>query len=224
MRLTPRELDKMMLHYAGCLAKSRKEKGIKLNYVEAVAYISMEIMEHAREGKKSVADLMQLGRELLSAKDVMDGVASIIHEVQVEVCFPDGTKLVTVHTPIEDNGRLTPGEFILKDEEITLNANKDSISVKVQNKGDRPIQVGSHFHFFETNKLLHFDREKAYGKRLDIASGTSVRFEPGETKSVNLVSFGGNQRLHGFNDLVNGQISEDNKKHALKNAKNKGFE
>lgn len=224
MRLTPRELDKMMLHYAGCLAKSRKERGIKLNYVEAVAYISMEIMEHAREGKKSVAELMQLGRELLGAKDVMDGVASIIHEVQVEVCFPDGTKLVTVHNPIEDNSKLTPGEFILKDEEIVLNADRESISVKVTNKGDRPIQVGSHFHFFETNKLLSFDREKAYGRRLDIASGTSVRFEPGETKSVNLISFGGNQRLYGFNDLVNGQISEDNKKQALQNAKNKGFE
>ncbi len=223
MRLTPKELDKMMLHYAGSLAKSRKERGIKLNYVEAIAYISMEIMEHAREGKKSVAELMQLGRELLKADDVMDGVAYMIAEVQVEVCFPDGTKLVTVHAPIEDNGKLAPGAFILKDEEIILNANKDSITIKVTNKGDRPIQIGSHFHFFEANKFLAFDREKAYGKRLDIASGTSVRFEPGETKSVNLISFGGNQRLYGFNDLVNGQLSEDNKQRALQDAKNKGF-
>ncbi|GAB0172693.1 urease subunit alpha [Helicobacter trogontum] len=223
MRLTPRELDKMMLHYAGTLAKSRKEKGIKLNYVESVAYISMEIMEYAREGKKSVAELMQLGRTLLKADDVMEGVASMIHDVQIEASFPDGTKLVTIHNPIEDDGKLNPGEFILRNEEIVLNANKDSISIKVTNKGDRPIQVGSHFHFFETNKLLVFDREKAYGKRLDIASGTSVRFEPGETKSVNLVSFGGNQRLHGFNDLVDGQISEANKEQALKNAKSKGF-
>lgn len=223
MRLTPRELDKMMLHYAGTLAKSRKEKGIKLNYVESVAYISMEIMEYAREGKKSVAELMQLGRALLKADDVMEGVASMIHDVQIEASFPDGTKLVTIHNPIEDDGKLNPGEFILRNEEIVLNANKDSISIKVTNKGDRPIQVGSHFHFFETNKLLVFDREKAYGKRLDIASGTSVRFEPGETKSVNLVSFGGNQRLHGFNDLVDGQISGANKEQALKNAKSKGF-
>lgn len=223
MRLTPRELDKMMLHYAGTLAKSRKDKGIKLNYVESIAYISMEIMERAREGKKSVAELMQLGRTLLKADDVMEGVANMIHDVQVEVSFPDGTKLVTIHNPIEDSGKLKPGEFILKDEEIVLNANKDSISIKVTNKGDRPIQVGSHFHFFETNKLLVFDREMAYGKRLDIASGTSVRFEPGETKSVNLISFGGNERLYGFNDLVNGQISEANKQQALDNARNKGF-
>ncbi|CBG39567.1 urease subunit alpha [Helicobacter mustelae] len=223
MRLTPKELDKMMLHYAGELAKKRKERGVKLNYVEAVALISMEIMEHAREGKKTVADLMSLGRQVLKAEDVMDGVAALVHEVQIEVCFPDGTKLVTVHNPIENNGKLHPGEFILKDEDIVLNAGKEAIEVKVSNKGDRPIQVGSHFHFFETNKLLEFDREKAYGRRLDIASGTSVRFEPGESKTVRLIQFGGNQRIFGFNDLNNGQVNEDNKRKALAAAKAKGF-
>ncbi|MCE3037391.1 urease subunit beta [Helicobacter sp. faydin-H20] len=223
MRLTPRELDKMMLHYAGELAKKRKERGIKLNYVEAIALISMEIMELAREGKKSVAELMSYGKQILKADDVMDGVASLIHDVQVEVSFADGTKLVTVHTPIEDNGKLNPGEYILKDEDIILNAGKESIKVAVTNNGDRPIQVGSHFHFFETNKLLSFDREKAYGKRLDIASGTSVRFEPGETKTVELIDFGGNQRLYGFNDLNNGQINQKNKQKALEVAKAKGF-
>ncbi|WP_104697530.1 MULTISPECIES: urease subunit alpha [unclassified Helicobacter] len=223
MRLTPREMDKMMLHYAGELAKKRKERGIKLNYVEAVAMISMEIMELAREGKKSVAELMSYGKQILKADDVMDGVASMIHEVQVEVSFTDGTKLVTVHSPIEDNGKFTPGEYILKDEDILLNKSKESIELKVVNNGDRPIQVGSHFHFFETNKLLSFDREKAYGKRLDIASGTSVRFEPGESKTVRLIDFGGNQRIYGFNDLNNGQINEDNKARALKRAQEKGF-
>ncbi|MCE3039708.1 urease subunit alpha [Helicobacter anatolicus] len=223
MRLTPRELDKMMLHYAGELAKKRKERGIKLNYVEAIALISMEIMELAREGKKSVAELMSYGKQILKADDVMDGVASLIHDVQVEVSFADGTKLVTVHTPIEDNGKLNPGEYILKDEDIILNAGRESIKIVVTNKGDRPIQVGSHFHFFETNKLLSFDREKAYGKRLDIASGTSVRFEPGETKTVELIDFGGNQRVYGFNDLNNGQINQENKQKALEVAKAKGF-
>lgn len=223
MRLTPREMDKMMLHYAGELAKKRKSRGIKLNYVEAVALISMEIMELAREGKKSVAELMSYGKQILKAEDVMDGVASMIHDVQVEVSFKDGTKLVTVHTPIEDNGKLNPGEYILKNEDIVLNAKKDTIEIKVTNNGDRPIQVGSHFHFFETNKLLEFDRQKAYGKRLDIASGTSVRFEPGESKTIRLIDFGGSQRIYGFNDLNNGQINEDNKKRALEKAKAKGF-
>ena len=223
MRLAPRELDKMMLHYAGELAKKRKERGIKLNYVEAVALISMEIMELAREGNKSVAELMSYGKQILKSNDVMDGVASMIHDVQVEVSFRDGTKLVTVHSPIEDNGKMTPGEFILKKEDIILNEGKEAIEIKVKNQGDRPIQVGSHFHFFETNKLLDFDREKAYGRRLDIASGTSVRFEPGETKTVRLIEFGGAKRLFGHNDLNNAQINEDNQKKALQKAKAKGF-
>ncbi len=223
MRLTPKELDKLMLHYAGALAKSRKERGIKLNYVESIALISMEIMELAREGNKSVAELMQQGREILKADEVMEGVASMVDEVQVEVSFPDGTKLVTIHNPIEDNGKLTPGEYILKDEDITLNANKESISIKVTHKGDRPIQVGSHFHFFEVNALLEFDRAQAFGKRLDIASGTSVRFEPGEEKNVNLIDFGGKQKIIGFNDLTNAHINKENKEQCLAIAAQKHF-
>ncbi|WP_104749418.1 urease subunit alpha [Helicobacter cynogastricus] len=223
MKLTPKELDKLMLHYAGELAKQRKARGIKLNYTEAVALISAHVMEEARAGKKSVADLMQEGRTLLKKEDVMDGVASMIHEVGIEANFPDGTKLVTIHTPIEDNGKLHPGEFFLKEEPIVLNAGRKSISLEVKNKGDRPVQVGSHFHFFEVNKLLDFDREKAYGKRLDIASGTAVRFEPGETKTVELIEIGGNKRVYGFNALVDRQADADGKKLGLKRAKEKGF-
>lgn len=223
MRLTPRELDKLMLHYAGELAKKRKERGIKLNYVEAIALISSEIMEMAREGKKSVAELMSEGKKILKPDDVMDGVASMIHEVGVEVAFLDGTKLVTIHTPIEDNGKLTPGEYILREEDITINQGKEAIEIKVTNNSDRAIQVGSHYHFFEVNKLLEFDREKSYGKRLDIASGTSVRFEPGESKAIFLIDIGGNRRVFGFNNLVDGQISEENKIKAMQNAKAKGF-
>lgn len=223
MRLTPRELDKLMLHYAGELAKKRKERGIKLNYVEAIALISSEIMEMAREGKKSVAELMSEGKKILKPDDVMDGVASMIHEVGVEVAFLDGTKLVTIHTPIEDNGKLTPGEYILREEDITINQGKEAIEIKVTNNSDRAIQVGSHYHFFEVNKLLDFDREKSYGKRLDITSGTSVRFEPGESKAIFLIDIGGNRRVFGFNNLVDGQISEENKIKAMQNAKAKGF-
>lgn len=219
MRLHPRELDKLMLHYAGELAKQRKQKGIKLNYVESIALISMEIMELAREGKYSVAELMSFGKTILKSEDVLDGVASMLENVQVEVTFPDGVKLVSIHSPIHNNDTLIPGEIILKDEDIVINANKDSICLDVVNKGDRPIQVGSHFHFFEVNKLLDFDREKAYGKRLDIASGTSIRFEPGETKTIELIDFGGNRRIFGFNNLTNGQISQENKLDSTKNLK-----
>ena len=100
MRLTPKEQEKLLLHLAGSLAKERKERGLKLNYPEAVAYISSELMEMARDGKE-VTELMQLGTRILSKDDVMEGVADMIHEIQVEATFPDGTKLVTVHNPIQ---------------------------------------------------------------------------------------------------------------------------
>jgi urease subunit gamma len=99
MELTPREQDKLMLFTAGLLAERRKNKGLKLNYPEAVAFISLALLEGAREGR-SVAQLMGSGRELLTKNDVMEGVAEMIAEVQVEATFPDGTKLVTVHSPI----------------------------------------------------------------------------------------------------------------------------
>ncbi|MBX2848176.1 MAG: urease subunit gamma [Acidiferrobacterales bacterium] len=99
MELSPREKDKLLLFTAGLLAERRKEKGLKLNYPEAIAYISCAIMEGAREGK-TVAELMDYGRTLLSKDEVMDGIAEMIHDVQVEATFPDGTKLVTVHEPI----------------------------------------------------------------------------------------------------------------------------
>ena len=100
MRLTPKEQEKLLLHLAGSLAKERKERGLKLNYPEAVAYISSALMEMARDGKE-VTELMHLGTTLLSKEDVMEGVADMAAEVQVEATFPDGTKLVTVHNPIQ---------------------------------------------------------------------------------------------------------------------------
>lgn len=101
MRLSPRENEKLLLSYAGFLAHQRKEKGLKLNYVEAVAYISYELMEGAREGK-TVTQLMSEGAKLLTSEDVMEGVCDMVHEVQIECTFPDGTKLVTVHNPVKE--------------------------------------------------------------------------------------------------------------------------
>lgn len=99
MHLTPREIEKLMLFTAGEVARKRKARGVKLNYPEAIAYISSELMELARDGK-SVAELMSLGKQILCRDDVMDGIPEMIHEVQIEATFPDGTKLVTVHDPI----------------------------------------------------------------------------------------------------------------------------
>ena len=100
MRLTPKEQEKLMLHMAGNLAKERIQRGLKLNYTESMAYISSELMEMARDGKE-VTELMQLGTKLLTKEDVMEGVSDMITQVQVEATFPDGTKLVTVHHPIQ---------------------------------------------------------------------------------------------------------------------------
>ncbi len=223
MHLTPREQERLMLHYAGELAGARKERGIKLNYPEAVAYISAQLLEKAREGK-SVAELMQIGTKLLTAEDVMDGVPEMISEIQLEATFPDGTKLVTVHFPVKANGKVTPGEIIFDDDELVINEGKDTVEINVTNTADRPCQVGSHFHFFEVNKQLEFDRRLAYGMRLDIPSGTAVRFEPGETKRVRLVKTGGNRKGYGLNGLVKGSFDDEAvKETAMEKAKEKGF-
>jgi len=118
---------------------------------------------------------------------------------------------------------MVPGEIIPARKEITINEGKNTITLNVSNTGDRAIQVGSHYHFFEANKALNFDREKAYGMHLDIASGTSVRFEPGEEKEVDLVAFGGTQRIFGFNALTKAQANETTIKNSLEKAKIKGF-
>ena len=109
------------------------------------------------------------------------------------------------------------------DRDIILNKGKKTVAVTVANKGDRPVQVGSHFHFFEVNKCLSFDREKSYGYHLDIPSGTSVRFEPGEEKEVQLTEMGGRQRVFGLNDLTCARAADDTKAASMENAKRKGF-
>jgi len=103
---------------------------------------------------------------------------------------------------------MIPGEYFLKDEEIAINAGRTTATVAVTNTGDRPVQIGSHFHFFEVNSQLKFNREATYGMRLHIPAGTAVRFEPGEEKEVVLVELAGARIVHGFNNLVNGPLDE----------------
>jgi urease subunit gamma/beta len=211
MRLPPRDLDKLLLHQAGALAQKRLARGVRLNYPEAVALIATQLLELIRDGRP-VAELMDLGRTLLGRRQVMDGVPELVTEVQVEGTFPDGTKLVTVHHPIvaehgdlelalygsflpvPDRARfaeppraLPVGEVIPADGQIELNAGRPTTELVVINTGDRPIQVGSHYPFAETNRALAFDRAAATGQRLDIPAGAAVRFEPGEQRTVRLV-------------------------------------
>ena len=206
MELTPREKDKLLIFTAALLAERRRAKGLKLNYPEAVAYISAAIMEGAREGR-SVSELMGWGATLLARDDVMEGVAEMIPEIQVEATFPDGTKLVTVHNPIRGAASASvPGEVTAAPGEITFNEGAERVTLTVANTGDRPIQVGSHYHFFETNPALRFERERARGMRLDIAPGTAVRFEPGATREVTLVPFSGRREVYGFRGEVMGRV------------------
>jgi urease subunit beta len=113
---------------------------------------------------------------------------------------------------------MIPGEYMLQAADIIANAGRTTVMVAVVNTGDRPVQIGSHFHFFEVNRQLQFDRPAAYGMRLNIPAGTAVRFEPGEEKEVQLVTFGGAQKIYGFNNLVNGDISSENKEAAIQKA------
>lgn len=208
MLLTPREKDKLLIAMAAEVARRRLARGVKLNYPEAIALITDAVVEGARDGK-SVAELMQLGAHVLTRDQVMDGIAEMIEDVQVEATFPDGTKLVTVHEPIRGGSSTTAviaGEFITAEGDIELNAGAPTVTLKVANKGDRPIQVGSHYHFFETNPALDFEREKARGMRLDIASGTAVRFEPGQTREVRLVPYSGSRTVYGFRQDVMGKL------------------
>lgn len=202
MRLTPREAEKLGLHNAGNLAQKRLARGLRLNYTEAVALIATQILEFVRDGDKTVAELMDIGKQILGRRQVLPAVPHLLDTVQVEGTFPDGTKLITIHDPVaSENGNLelalhgsflpvpaldkfpgiednnVPGRIIPGGGSITLNHGRKAVILKVVNTGDRPVQVGSHYHFIEVNPYLVFDRRKAFGMRLNIAAGTATRFE-----------------------------------------------
>jgi urease subunit gamma/beta len=208
LNLTPREKDKLLIAMAANVARRRLERGVKLNYPEAIALITDAVVEGARDGR-SVADLMQLGAQVLSPDQVMDGIAEMIHDIQIEATFPDGTKLVTVHDPIRGaagSASVVPGEVVPLDGDLELNAGSVPVTLTVANTGDRPIQVGSHYHFFETNPALEFDRAKARGMRLNIPAGTAVRFEPGQRRDITLVAFSGKREVYGFRQEIMGKL------------------
>jgi urease subunit gamma/beta len=230
MLLTPTEYERLTLYTAAELARRHRHKGLRLNHPEAVAIIADEILEGAREGRM-VADLIAFGSTVLTQDDVLPGVAEMLPMLQVEGSFPDGTKLVTIHQPIRPGklaptaGDVVPGEILAAEGTIELNVNRQTAVVKAMNTGDRPIQIGSHFHFFEVNKALRFDRAAAFGMRLDIPAGTAVRFEPGDEKEVNLVAFGGTQEIFGMNGLTNGAVSDpDVRQAAIERATANGFQ
>lgn len=195
-----------------------------------------------------MAELMDIGKQLLGRRQVLPAVPHLLHTVQVEGTFPDGTKLITVHDPVaSENGNLAlsldgsflpvpsldkfpeiendiiPGEVRYGDGDISLNNGRRAVILKVVNNGDRPVQVGSHYHFIEVNPFLIFDRSKAYGMRLNIPAGTAVRFEPGDSKSVTLVSIGGKRRITGGNNIADGPVDDANIRGIMDTILDRGF-
>lgn len=226
MYLTSREIDRLLVFSAAEVARRRKAAGIRLNLPEARAVITDAIHEEARRGR-SVADLMAFGRTVLDHEDVQPDVIPLLNMLMVEAMFPDGQKLVCVHEPLgspRSEEEDQPGAYRLAKEGVEINAGLATTSVTVRNFGDRPIQIGSHFHFFEVNPELEFDRAKAFGFRLDIPAGTTIRIEPGDEKTVDLVAIAGERRVEGLNNLTDGDLDNPEvKRKALARASAEGF-
>lgn len=227
MMLTPTEMERLVIYTAAELARKRRAKGLRLNHPEAMALICDELLEAAREGR-TLAEVMSLGSRILTTDDVLDGVAGMLSMVSVEGMFEDGAKMITVWQPIRpgreaEDGR-RPGELLFAEGDIELNAGAERTVLRVVNTGDRPIHVASHLHVFEANAALEFDREAAFGRRLDLPAGATARFDPGEAKEVTLIPIAGSGEVHGLNRLTEGSIHDPEvRKAALARARSRGF-
>ncbi len=228
MMLTPTELERLTLHTAAELARKRRARGLKLNLPEAQALLCDEVLEAARDGK-SLAEIMRFGSTILTSDDVMPDVPALLGLLSVEAMFEDGAKTVTIWQPIRPGKeavpeRPRPGEILVADGDVELNAAGDKTTLRVLNTGDRAIHVASHFHFFEANRELDFDREAAFGKRLDLPAGATARFDPGEHTKVTLTGIAGTGEITGLNRLTEGSIHDPAvKAAALERARARGF-
>lgn len=214
MNLTPTELDRLTIFAAAELARRYRSLGIRLSRPEAVALICDEVLTAARRDLP-YAEIRDLAGRLLSTDDVMPGVAEMIPLICLEAGFAEGTKLIAIFDPIRPGettapldayDAIVPGEIIAPDEDLELFAGTDAVSLDVVNTGDRDVQVRSHAHFFEANRALNFDRAAAWGRKLDVAAGAGVRFEPGIPKQVRLVPIQGLRVVVGQAGLVNGPL------------------
>jgi urease subunit gamma/beta len=208
MRLTPAERDRLLLFSAAELARARRARGLRLNVPEATALIADTVAEAARDGGR-LAEAIAAGRAVLGPRDVLDGVVEVVTEVQVEATFDDGTRLAVVTQPFgvvpdprSGPGGLRPAAGSGEPERA------DVVTVSVTNTASVPISVTSHFHFFEVNPRLAFDRAASYGRHLAVPAGTAQRFAPGETRVVPLVPIGGERVAIGFAGLVDGRLDE----------------
>ncbi len=213
MRLTPTERDRLLIFTAAELARARKARGLPLNAPEATAIIADTVIEAARDGQR-LRDAVDAACNILEPDDVLPGVAALVPEVWVEAVFDDGSRLVVVPEPLGPaHGDAIPGSVHPAHEEVDA-ATAATLQVDVQNTSEVPISVTSHFHFFEVNPRLSFDRGAAYGMRLAIDAGEAIRFDPGATVTVDLAPIGGERVVIGFAGLVDGPLDASGAKEA----------
>ncbi|GGW46281.1 urease subunit gamma [Streptomyces xantholiticus] len=223
MRLTPTERDRLLLFGAAELARARRTRGLRLNVPEATALIADTVCEAARDGRR-LAEAIEAARSVLGPDDVLPGVAEVVTEVHVEAVFDDGSRLAVVCDPIRGvaaapgaaPGALLPGPGYADTEPAPR--------LTVRNTATVPVSVASHFHFFEANPRLRFDRAVAYGMRLAVPAGASVRFDPGGDVEVGLLPIGGDRIAIGFAGLVDGPLDAPGaKEEALRRAAACGY-
>ncbi|MFJ3931252.1 urease subunit gamma [Streptomyces sp. NPDC090029] len=222
MRLTPTERDRLLLFGAAELARARRARGLRLNVPEATALVADTVCEAARDGQR-LAEAVEAARSVLGPDDVLPGVADVVTEVHVEAVFEDGSRLAVVSDPI-GGGRLGDGApgAVLPGPDTPDPA--PDVVLGVRNTADVPVSVTSHFHFFEANPRLRFDRSAAYGMRLAVPAGSSLRFGPGEESEVGLVPLGGDRIAIGFAGLVDGPLDAPGaKQEALRRAAACGY-
>jgi urease subunit gamma/beta len=216
--LTPAERDRLLLYTAAQLARSRQARGLRLNVPETIAVVADTVCEAARDGARH-ADALAAGLAVLGPDDVLPGVAAVVTEVKVEAVFEDGTRLVVVPHPVGP-----PPPPLTPDRDAAPRERSGRVEVAVVNTADVPISVSSHFHFFEANPRLRFDRAAGYGRHLDIAAGSTVRFDPGAEVTVRLAPIAGDRVVVGFSGLVDGPLDADGARDAaLAKARECGF-
>lgn len=192
MHLTPKEHDRLLVFTLAQLARSRRARGRLLNGPEAIAIITDEMIEAAWDGQ-SLAQVQAIGCSSVRPEEVMEGVTSLIHHIEVDCLFPSGSTLVVVDDPISGDVRRDggPGSVLPGTDPVRLNPEHRVVEVEVTNTSTRSVAVASHFPFDQVNEVLVFSRPTTQGMHLDIPSGSSTHFPPGELRTVRLVAFGG---------------------------------
>jgi urease subunit gamma/beta len=203
MLLQPREIDRLLLFQAAELARARRARGLLLNAPEAIAIIADTACEAARDGATH-ADALRAALDVLGPADVLPGVPSLVGHIEVEALFTDGTRLLLIIEPLGPGDANGPGS--VRPAAVAPETIPDLVELTVTNTAAVPIAVTSHWHFFEANRLLDFERRAAWGMRLAIPTGSTVRWAPGETHTVQLRPYGGKRIAYGFSGLVNGSL------------------